>query len=101
MSAYVTRVYPLVAALLSPEPRPEPHVIDMFQTQKPLMTRAYPKWTYCKITACPSFRPYARFRCRDASSAVTCAFACSSRTSRCFGVDAVTGSKSPPDRMSA
>ena len=45
MSAYVTRVYPLVAALLSPEPRPEPHVIDMFQTQKPLMTRAYPKWT--------------------------------------------------------
>ncbi len=42
---YMTCVYPLVSALLSSEPCPEPHVSDMSQTQKPLMTRAYPKWT--------------------------------------------------------
>jgi hypothetical protein len=42
---HVTCVYPLVAALLSSELRPEPHVSDMPQTQNPVMTRAYPKWT--------------------------------------------------------
>jgi len=42
---YVTSVYLLVAALLSSEPRSEPHVSDMSQTQKPLMTSAYLKWT--------------------------------------------------------
>jgi len=52
-------------------------------------------------SVCPSFRPYARLGCRDASSAVTCALTCSGRASRCFGVDAVTGSKSPPSRTSA
>ena len=30
----MTCVYPLLAALLSSEPRPEPHVSDMSQTQK-------------------------------------------------------------------
>jgi hypothetical protein len=43
--SHVTCVYPLVAALLSSEPRPELHVSDMSPTQKPLMARAYPKWT--------------------------------------------------------
>jgi hypothetical protein len=35
MSTHVTCVCPLVAAPLSSEPHPEPHVV----------TRAYPKWT--------------------------------------------------------
>jgi hypothetical protein len=34
---HVTCVYPLVAAFLSSDPRPEPHVSDMSQTQNPIM----------------------------------------------------------------
>jgi len=41
----VTCVYPLVALLSGSEPRPERRVSDISQTQDPLMTRAYPKWT--------------------------------------------------------
>jgi hypothetical protein len=40
----VTCVYPLVAALLSSELRPEPHVSDMSPTQNPCSARAFLKW---------------------------------------------------------
>jgi hypothetical protein len=46
---HVTRVHPLVAALLSSEPRPERHVSGMSQTQNPCSTRAFQNGL--KITA--------------------------------------------------
>jgi hypothetical protein len=42
---HVTCVYPLVAALLSSEPRPEPRVNDMSHTQNRRSTRASFRWT--------------------------------------------------------